>query len=501
MRLVLFADPHLSDIECTAQEQAAAWAFAVARELQPDAAACLGDISACGSPEAAVRFLNYGQTLPCPLITMPGNSDIRTPETAPLMERLLSDYQGGWSCENLSVVTLNTAQGSLSAAEQKRLTGLALKPNVIILSHHGPEYLDAEALRFISAFIKQQNNVLLWVFGHIHEYRQARFEGVPTLSLRALDPDKCTGGAPMLLVCDIDGADVTPDIREYTQHLPNNWTEAEKREFIAQLGISCYHPEADLHFAIENDVKNLELRQPPGDELPLISRWRTATGGTLSLHLSGVKPSEQAFARLSEYAACALALNANAVTLHPPQILNSLLLPSDETLLEQLADRTAEILRPLAAAGIDILFENNHTPYGASGALLQRDFGCAPAEVTLWKCMLEERLGRRYGYRFDIGHARNNMPLSRDYPIGKWLALIGPEIHGYHIHQTQLGEGSRMTNHHPITGLHDGFVAFDGFLTAWHTGSIRHAPLILEIREGEGAPATYMRLKRLIAAK
>jgi hypothetical protein len=55
-----------------------------------------------------------------------------------------------------------------------------------------------------------------------------------------------------------------------------------------------------------------------------------------------------------------------------------------------------------------------------------------------------------------------------------------------------------MENHHPITEWNGDMISYDGFLWAWHTGILRHAPVILEIREGEGACATWQRLQRLL---
>jgi hypothetical protein len=41
-------------------------------------------------------------------------------------------------------------------------------------------------------------------------------------------------------------------------------------------------------------------------------------------------------------------------------------------------------------------------------------------------------------------------------------------------------------------------ISYDGFLWAWHTGMLHHSPVILEIREGEGACATWQRLQNLL---
>ena len=87
MRIALLADPHLSDIESTPQEEALHWALEELTRLRPDACAWLGDITACGAPDAAMRFRERVSALPCPSVIVPGNSDLRTSGTAPGVER------------------------------------------------------------------------------------------------------------------------------------------------------------------------------------------------------------------------------------------------------------------------------------------------------------------------------------------------------------------------------------------------------------------------------
>ena len=187
------------------------------------------------------------------------------------------------------------------------------------------------------------------------------------------------------------------------------------------------------------------------------------------------------------------------ITVHPPQIPHGQMRVGFPA-FEATADAMAEALLPLTHAGIDILVENNHTDHGTSEDPLLLPYGCSPIDLVGWRDALNLRLGGKFCHlRLDIGHARNNLPLSEDYPIGKWYASVGGECHAYHLHQTVHNkELKRMSNHHPITGLHDGFIAFDGFLWAWRTGVLRHGPMILEIREGEGAPASWQRLRALL---
>ena len=109
--------------------------------------------------------------------------------------------------------------------------------------------------------------------------------------------------------------------------------------------------------------------------------------------------------------------------------------------------------------------------------------------------------GNACGLRLDVGHARNNAPITESCPLGEWYAQIGGLADAYHLHQTVLDAQGKMHNHYPITGLDDGLVSFHGFLWAWRTGVLRHSPVILEIREDHGAPSTWLRLRALLSGE
>jgi hypothetical protein len=267
------------------------------------------------------------------------------------------------------------------------------------------------------------------------------------------------------------------------------------------LGITCYNKskvERDMPFAIANSVKHLEWRRVDEGDEKLIERWRAAGGKTFSLHypslgLDGDKVTNTE--KFTQYSVDAIRVGADIITTHPPYIPNGIMFSRGH--FDALADVTAEALLPVAQAGIDILVENNHTQPGTPDDTLLREYGCSPAEMIAWRDALNARLGKNACHlRLDVGHARNNMPLSQPYPIGKWYALVGPQSNSYHLHQTIYDkEAGKMRNHYPITGMHNSFVSFDGFMWAWHAGILKHGPIILEIREGEGAPATYERLR------
>ena len=507
-RIALLADPHLSDVEHTPQEEALDWALEEVSNLAPDACVWLGDITACGSPEAAIRFRKKIDRLPCPSVTVVGNSDIRNAATALTMEGFLSNYSRGLKLNDLRIIGINTSHDRLSQAERERLAHLEIGEDVVLCSHQPPTCLDAESSAFMEAWIgalkRNGRRVLAWACGHIHIYREAEFAGVPVYSLCALDLDKNRGDVHVCLLTVDNGKATLVEKSLYTRGTLASWSEEEKREFSQLLGFTCYNRskvERDLPFAIANRVRHLELRSVTKEDYAALDQWRQVGGQTLSLHLSSLNFRDNAIGGEEKFrsdCADALAAGVDLITVHPPQPPIGIMLDSD--LFNELADRTADALLPLAQEGIDILVENNHTPTGTTADPLLRGYGCTPMEMIGWRDALRERLGKDSCHlRFDIGHARNNMPVSKDYPIGKWMALIGADCRSYHLHQTEMDKVTKkMKNHHPITELHGGLVSFDGFLWAWKSGLLHHGPIILEIREGEGVCPTWTRLQEML---
>ena len=507
MKIAFIADLHLSDIENTPQEEAFDWAVEELKSLSPDACVVLGDMTACGSLDAALRFRRKINALNFPCLTIPGNSDLRNASTASTLDKILLTHSGGLTVGGIHIVGIDTALDTISEAERERISNLTTGESIILCSHHPASYLDADSLEFLKNWIKsRQNNgqkVLLWANGHDHIYAEESFCGVPTVTLRALDLDKCIGGSAQIFVWNFDGEAVSYDSIDYARGLIDTWSEEERREFIDFLGITCYEntkAERDMPFAIQNNVRHLEWRKVAEGDLPLIEKWRKSGGKTLSLHFPNVDFDGEVIGieKYKKYACDAIKMGADMVTIHPPQIANEKIL-LDTAMFDTIVDAVVEALLPVVEAKIDILVENNHTDHGTPNDPLKCAFGCTPFDIISWRDALNQRLGHDACHvRFDVGHARNNAPISQDYPIGKWYAVIGQEACAYHIHQTIIdSQTHKMKNHYPITGLHDGLVSFDGFLWAWHEGILNHAPIILEIREGEGAPATYERLKKI----
>lgn len=509
MRIALLADPHLSDVEATPQEEALNWALNELSEMKPNACVWLGDITACGSPDAAMRFRRKIDGLSFPSVTVPGNSDLRTDCTSSVMERYMLSHLSSLKIGNLDIVSMDTSRDTILPEERERLSRLELGENVILCSHQPAKYLDAESLEFLKNWIREcrakGKSFLLWASGHRHVYETGAFEGVPTVSVRALDLDKCIGGSAQICVFDTENGEILKnEERVYSRGLPVSWNYDERQKFADSLGITCYNRykiERDMPFAIQNRIRHLEWRSIDEKEIPLIEEWRRGGGESFSLHMSALDFDGDVVGlhTFREMALNAVRAGADMVTVHPPQIASEKM-QIGSVAYELVADAMAEAFLPVAKAGIDILVENNHTDFGTPKDPMKCAYGCTPLDLVEWRDALIKRLGKESCHiRFDVGHARNNEPLSENYPIGKWYAMIGSEARAYHLHQTFYDKlEHRMRNHYPITDWHDGMVSFDGFLWAWHAGVLHHGPIILEIREGGGALTTWQRLHTLI---
>ena len=144
---------------------------------------------------------------------------------------------------------------------------------------------------------------------------------------------------------------------------------------------------------------------------------------------------------------------------------------------------TIESLQPAIAAGMTLSIENLHTVAGADPGD-SRHFGCLPEETLAWIDALRRACPEAtVGHHFDNGHARNNPPFQSPYPIGTWLAMIGSEISGYHLHQVGMSDG-HMINHIPVVAAYGGVIAYHSLFWAWHTEQVRHAPMYIEVRGG-----------------
>ena len=112
-----------------------------------------------------------------------------------------------------------------------------------------------------------------------------------------------------------------------------------------------------------------------------------------------------------------------------------------------------------------------------------RGFAYIPSEVSSWIDAINEAVDKngRVGHILDVGHARANGLLSRNYPISRWYETMGKKTVGYHIHQVAGGNG----NHKSLEKWLGPVINYSSFFYCWEKKMLNHAPIFLEVKGWE----------------
>ena len=306
------------------------------------------------------------------------------------------------------------------------------------------------------------------------------------ISLQALDPDKAIGEPPCITYYDTDTKKLTKSY--YFVPVP--------RDFMQNTGISCYRFKTDILFAIANGIKNIELRpnviKEDKDEVKaLVKEWRDAGGENLSVHLSevsfknGAPTVKPGYLELVDFVK---EIGADRLTQHVPDIK---LETANPKCLEKIAEFVADTVNSIGFCGV-LGIENMHTK--SQDTAFDRRYGCTPEECFEFMLLVANKSNCKVGFNFDIGHARNNAPLSQKYQISSWLAMLGKHIVGCHFHQVVKDEDG-FENHKPITELYGGIINYTSFFKCWIDGDINRCPVILEMRDENAYDISLKTLK------
>ncbi len=509
MKIAVIADTHIPDCRESAEEAALEWAVGVCRNSGADVVICAGDITASGAPGEWERAQRVLAKLHGPIVCTPGNSDLRTPQFAGAIRAALAQSAVA-RAGAATVLGLDTAEGSIPPEEKRRFeavleretSGGLGRRRIVAATHWPPGELPPADRAWLAALLGRVPTELL-VAGHKHVDKTLDFSGIPVALVRGLDPEKAIGAPPALAV--------------FTRNAEGDWTGSEEtwpecepvdarnplpagQDFLSFLGISTMGQTLEnIADAAAARAPALELRAGPGMKVSqgalqrLLEDWRRAGGRWLSAHLpdlrwDGAAGRISGEAALKSAAAWALRLGANQVTVHVPRARREEMLPGTAGRGKMLRC-FAEGLADCAAAGLGIGVENLHRtaqdPPGMAGP-----FGCVPTECLGWVRDLRGLLpGARVGPLLDIGHARNNPPLSHVWTLGRWLAEVGPGAVGYHVHQV-----TAKGNHQPFSGAFGPLISLAGMFWGWRTGRLARAPMFLEIRDG--APIESLQVLR-----
>lgn len=492
--IALLADIHLPDREDTVKDLVWDWALAEARRQGAELLVGLGDLTSIGTSKAARRVRRKLEATGLPFVLSPGNAEFRSrAQTAAVLHALSTPRRHG------PVLSLDSAKGWLSADSRADLAALADggERNLLVATHWPPSELPTEDRA------KLEELMAAGVIGCLavgHKHCDVSREACQ--QIRGLDPDKAQGGPPALVIMRQSSQgwqrqDIACPLAD-----PRLWPEAERREWLANLGISAMRQTmAGLADACAEGVAAVELRYDAtrsiaGSELlPALAAWREAGGRCLSMHCPSIVWVGGAVTGAAELRACAeysCRLGVDRVTLHVPGVTVQELQRDAET-REALLAATCDCLRPLVDAGIAIGIENMHMRSGEKVGT-RRGFGYIPRECQEWIRALRGRLGEEaVAFHLDIGHARNNSWYSSLYNISEWYAEMGSWLNGCHLHQYSLVDG-RYGNHYPLHELFGGFISLASLFMSWQIGQCRRVPMFLEIRH-EASIVSYRSLR------
>ena len=485
MKTAVLADLHLTDDFGTVKTQVLNWALAAAERSGAELLCCIGDLTAQGSDRQTAEVLRRLTRCAIPCCSTPGNAELRL-------------FPGGRNAvrfdlpppAGIPIVMIDTAAGEPPQRELAKLEALPDRGG-FLLATHNPTANWSENARRIFRDALRRGAVTAVIAGHSHHDA----EGI----LRGLDPDKASGGPPMVAILE-----QLPDRGWKRSDLvmpgvdPSQWEERERSEFRRNLGVSTMGKSAEaLDFAARNRIENVELR-PPVEACPeteaAIREWRGRGGRILSLHLPDLDPRNDG-SELRAHVALAHRLGCDRVTLHVPRITAARFAEAEAMLLERFGRELRILLENKVTVGI----ENLHTRRGET-AFETRNFGCTIEECRGWILKLRERFGTdRIGFHLDVGHARNNAPISQRENLSDWYAGLGELLNGWHLHQVKPEAGAFL-NHHPLTGFYDKLISLGGMFLALNSGQLpRQAPMFLESREWEGNVKAYAALTELLA--
>ena len=489
-RIAVLADLHLPDVKESAQAAVWEWALTTVREDPPDLLLVAGDMTAMGTAAGATRVRDAVESLGIPYRMVPGNADVRTATDREASCRLLTAatvYQQ----ERVLVVSLAAPEGHYSPEEQRAVSAAIAAADgreVVVLAHYtrGAAHDD-----WLQPLVRS-GAVSLHIAGHSHA-DSVRQDGAGVWHVvRGLDPDKVQGPSPAIALFTLRDDGWERAEIGFTGCDPATWTQAERDEFRERLGFSCMTVTLEaLALARAEAVRCVELRAQPAlavDQPALaaaVAAWRDSGGTTLSLHMPELFWKDGAIQGTVTWQATlalALELGAQSLTIHPPRASVAAMQAGGEAWCS-MRDFMVDSLRPAVAAGMTWSIENLHTVAGAP-ADDSRHYGCLPEETLAWIAGLRAACPDAViGHHFDNGHARNNPPFHSPYPIATWLAAIGHEISGYHLHQVGMSEG-RMINHIPVTQAYGGVIAYHSLFWAWHQRQVQRAPMYIEVRGG-----------------
>lgn len=475
MKLCLMCDLHLPSDKNALQHKILDWTIGDILKKRPDCIICAGDITCDGNRDVFYGFTDKMNSLGIPFLYVPGNSDLRCGCTCDELAKCSSDIVT--KLGDTTIFAVNDCNRTISDITFEAIDGAS--DSDIVFMHHPADALIGDSRTKFENWRSSHPHTGLF-FAHLHK----SFKDGADISLQALDPDKAIGENPCITYYDTD--DDALKNSYYFSPVPV--------DLYGYFGISCYTPSDQIRFAIENNLKNIELRgnciQYDVDEIiTLIGRWRENGGKDLSVHFPDIEYKDGKiieYERIDELVDLVNRIGAERITQHVPKVSVKTVNEDKNAILNicrALSERFDSIDHDIVIGVENMHMTSKDTPDD------NRRFGYIPEECIYFMNVLSANCRHKVGINFDIGHARNNAPYSQTYQISTWFSMVGKYIVGYHIHQVCL-EDNVFENHMPITDIYGKLISFSSFFACWTNGQINKAPVIFEMRPDDAYEIT-----------
>ena len=407
-----------------------------------------------------------------------GNSEVRDEQT---LEKMLSfKTEPCFKVGNRTFLGINTPYANIDEGDRIRLRSLG--DGDVVFLHHYVRSLHKDSREFFEKLLEEKS---LTVFhGHAHYYIDESVGRSHVYGLRALDPDKSIGNYPCITYAEITDESISIEEKLFTV------SDETARKIRDYFGISCVDNMRDVSYAIDNDVKNVEIRCRKASDvdwsvLPLVEKWRNTCGKYLSLHMPDIKYENGEFLGIDLWRSAldyAKKLGVNGLTIHPPKAKRRDM--ADKSVFDKFLRYYTDAV-DFIDTDVNVGIENMHMSKGEINDE-SCGFGFCPEEVASWIDAINEKLGKpnRVGHTLDVGHARNNGIIASTHPISRWYEIMGGRTVAYHIHQA-IVEGGKMKNHNPIENWFGPMISYASFLYAWETKMINKVPVFLEVKGAE----------------
>lgn len=473
-RLGVICDMHLQSYKETPQLAYLKLAVDKMKADDVDAVICLGDITGYGDLEAldlymdALKDITHYEVL--------GNTDVRNNETRPEFEKRIGDVD--FLVGNRIVWGINTPDGKITEHDRERLQ--SVKAGDIVFMHYYMKPLDEDSAAYLTKLATDTPITIL--HGHGHRIFDYDIEQSHVYGMRGLDPDKAIGDFPSIVYLDI--TDDCIKLEEKILPLPVEYLQNMAQYF----GISCVDNHRDVLFALENNVKYIELRCngkdwfPDETLFPLIDAWREKTNGYLSIHMPNLKYADGKYTGFEQWDAAleyGVKLKADSYTMHPPRVRVCDMPVGGDVWKAFLPPymKVVERALPTARMGVENIHKSATEPHDDT-----RGFGYIPSEVCAWIDAVNEASGtKRVGTVLDVGHARNNGNFAKMYPSSKWYCLMGDKTIAYHIHQVVPIPGA-YKNHNALENWFGPMINYTAFMYAFNNGILNNVPIFLEVK-------------------